>query len=65
MRGPPDPKCERAPLAGRPVSQSQFPYIEESTETVREFQARCLRQRFALGYYFAATVAHLAFAVSR
>ena len=36
-----------------------------NTETLGQLQARCLRQGFALGYYFAATVAHLAFAVSR
>jgi hypothetical protein len=65
MRGPPDVKCERAPLAGRPISQNQFPYTEDSSEMVREHQARSLRRRFALGYYLAATVAHLAFAVSR
>jgi hypothetical protein len=36
-----------------------------NTETLDQLQARSLRHRFALGYYFAATVAHLAFAVSR
>jgi hypothetical protein len=77
MRGPPDPKSERAALPGspvaqkslpcttEPVAQKSLPCTTESTETVPELQARSLRHRFALGYYFAATVAHLAFAVSR
>ena len=65
MRGPPDPKSERAPLPGRPKIASQKFNTDEFTETVPELQARSLRHRFALGYYFAATVAHLAFAVSR
>jgi hypothetical protein len=60
MCGPPDLKCERAPLAGRPISQNQFPYTENPTEAVREIQAASLRRRFALGYYLAATVAQLA-----
>jgi hypothetical protein len=60
MRGPPDPNSERAPLPGRPDIASQKFHTEESTETVPELQARSLRRRFALGYYFAATVAQLA-----
>ena len=66
MRGPPDLKCERAALAGSPESHSKNnPCVENPTEAVAEFQARSLRHRFALGYYLAATVAHLAFSVSR
>jgi hypothetical protein len=65
MRGPPDPNSERAALPGSPVAQKSLPCTTESTETVPELQARSLRHRFALGYYFEATVAHLAFAVSR
>jgi hypothetical protein len=65
MRGPPDPKSERAALPGSPVAQKSLPCTAESTEAVPELQARSLRHRFALGYYLAATVAHLAFALSR
>lgn len=54
-----DPKSERAPLPGRPVSQNQFSYTNEPTEAVRGFQAASLRQRFALGLS-AAAVAQLA-----
>ena len=65
MRGPPDLKSERAALAGSPNRKNHLPCTDESTEAVTELQARSLRPRFALGYYFAATVAQLAFAVSR
>ena len=65
MRGPPDLKSERAALAGSPDRKIHLPCIENPTEAVTELQARSLRHRFALGYYLAATVAHLAFAVSR
>jgi hypothetical protein len=65
MCGPPDMKCERAALAGSPVSHSNNPCIENPTETIRELQARSLRQRFAIGYYFAATVAPLIWGLPR
>jgi hypothetical protein len=65
MHAPPDLEMRRAALADGPKSQSHFPYTDDSSETVRELQARSLRHRFALGYYLAATVAQLAFAVSR
>jgi hypothetical protein len=58
------PKMQRAALPGGPNRKSDFNEPVETTETVREIQAASLR-RFALGYYLAATVAHLAFAVSR
>jgi hypothetical protein len=53
MRGPPDLKCERAPLAGRPISQNQFPYIEDSSEALTDFQALKLRRL----YFFCRTTA--------
>ena len=59
MRGPPDLKSERAALAGSPNRKIHLPCTENSTETIPELQARSLRRRFALGYYLAATVAHL------
>jgi hypothetical protein len=65
MRGPPDHSSERAPLAGRPISQKSLPCIADSTETIPELQARSLRRRFALGYYFAATVAPLIWGLPR
>ena len=57
---PPDHKSEGAVLADSPVSQKSLPSTADSTETVPELQARSLRRRFAIGYYFAATVAQLA-----
>jgi hypothetical protein len=63
--GVPCPQMRRAALQGDPVSHSNNPYVENATEAVAELQARSLRHRFARGYYLAATLAHLAFAVSR
>jgi hypothetical protein len=63
MRGPPDQKSERAPLAGRPVAKNHIPCTADSTETVRELQARSLRHRFALGYCMAASLAPLIWGV--
>lgn len=65
MRGPPDQKWERAPLAGRPVSQNQFPYSAESNEPARDFQAQKLRRLYCFCHATACTIASLAFAVSR
>jgi hypothetical protein len=59
MRGPPDPKSERAALAGSPVSHSNNPCSEESTEAVADIQARSLRRRFTLGYCVAVALAPL------
>ena len=61
MHAPPDPEkrtrrpCKAAPFA-KPILNKQ----NEPSETISEFQVRSLRRRFALGYYFAATVAQLA-----
>ena len=60
MRGPPDPPTNKAALQGRLVRNSDIHTSNDNTETVREFQAASLRRRFALGYYFATTVAQLA-----
>ena len=66
MRGPPDLKCERAASAkGSPVSHSNNPCIEESTEAVADIQARSLRRRFTLGYCVAAALAPLVWGLPR
>jgi hypothetical protein len=65
MRGPPDLKCERAPLPGRPVSQPTLRSTTEPSETIREFQAASLRRRFALGYCVAAALAPLVWGLPR
>ena len=57
---PPDPETNKAALQGRPVRKTDFNKQNEPSETISEFQARSLRRRFAIGYYFAATVAQLA-----
>jgi hypothetical protein len=65
MRGPPDLKCERAARQGSPVSHSDNPCTEESTEAVIDFQARSLRRRFTLGYCVAAALAPLVWGLPR
>jgi hypothetical protein len=65
MRGPPDLKCERAPLAGRPISQNQFPYTQDSSDAARDVQALKLRRLYSFCHATACTIASLAFAVSR
>ena len=65
MRGPPDLKSERAALAGSPNRKIHLPCTADTTETIPELQARSLRQRFPLGYYFAATVAPLIWGLPR
>jgi hypothetical protein len=62
---PPCPKMQRAALQGDPVSHSNNPCIENPTEAVTDFQAASLRRRFAIGYYFAATVAPLIWGLPR
>jgi hypothetical protein len=61
MLAPPDAEM-RSPAAanGRANRNSNFISLQDSTETVPEFQARSLRQRFALGHHLAVTVAQLA-----
>ena len=63
MRGPPDLKCERAPLQGRPDRKIHVPSAENSTEPATDIQVRSLRQRFALADYFAASLAPLIWGV--
>jgi hypothetical protein len=61
----PDPEMRRAALPGSPEFASQKFNSSEASETAREPQARFLRQRFALGYYFATTVAPLIWGLPR
>jgi hypothetical protein len=66
MRGPPDPEMRNRPAGhGTADRRADLNKHEENTETVREFQARSLRQRFALDYYFAVTVAPLIWGLPR
>ena len=66
MHASPDPDMRKAALADGPESHSKNnPCVENPTEAVREFQAASLRRRFALGYYFAATVAPLIWGLPR
>ena len=65
MHPPPDLKCERAALAGSPVSQSQLPCTANSAEAISEFQAASLRRRFALGYCVATALAPLVWGLPR
>ena len=62
MHAPPDQKSERAPLAGRPISQNQFPYPQESSEAVTDLQAEKLRRVYFFCRATACTIAALAFA---
>ena len=65
MRGPPDLKSERAALAGSPISQNHLPCTANPSEPIRELHVASLRRRFALGYYFATTVAPLIWGLPR
>jgi hypothetical protein len=65
MRGPPDPKCERATPPGSPLIASQKFNSQESSATVREVQAASLRRRFAIGYCVAAALAPLVWGLPR
>jgi alpha-D-ribose 1-methylphosphonate 5-phosphate C-P lyase len=62
MRGPPDLKCERAALQGSPISHSDNPCIEESSEAISDFQAEKLRRLYSFCRATAYTIASLAFA---
>jgi hypothetical protein len=47
------------------VEQLGGPLNKKNTDSLTELQARSLRQRFALGYYFAATMAPLIWGLPR
>ena len=65
MHAPPDLKCERAPLAGRPVSQNSLPCTDITTEAASayqdpsliEIQIFCLARRCALSAPMATAIA--------
>jgi hypothetical protein len=50
---------------GTACRKSKLIQPDNNTETVSELQAASLRRRFALGYYFAATVAPLIWGLPR
>ena len=58
---PPDPDIRKAGTrqSADPVSQSNS-CTADNTETIRDRQTQSLCHRYALGYYFAAVVAQLA-----
>ena len=60
----PDPNGKGAPdplgSAPQKIEWLAGPLNKTNTETLDQLQARSLRRRFALGYYFAASVASLA-----
>ena len=58
MQHPPDAENKWAALQGGPSSISNH-QPDNSTETAAEVQARSLRQRFAVGYCLAASLAPL------
>ena len=65
MRGPPDPKSERAAQAGSLNCKIHLPYTADSTETIPDLQAEKLRRLYRFCHATAVTIASLAFAVSR
>jgi hypothetical protein len=61
MLAPPNVEMRNPAAAnGRATRKSDFISPQDSTETAPEFQARSLRQPFALGQNLAVTVAQLA-----
>ena len=62
MHAPPSPQSKGAALAGSPVAQNHLPYTADTTETIREFQARSLRRIYCFCHATACTIASLAFA---
>jgi hypothetical protein len=70
LTGPPsdDPPQIRRPATWQSdgtQSQKYLPCSADNTELVRELQAASLRRRFAIGYYFATTVAPLIWGLPR
>jgi hypothetical protein len=47
------------------IEQLGGPLNRNSSDSLSEFQARCLRRPFALGYYLAYTISALAYGVVR
>jgi len=65
MRGPPEPDMRRAVTrqSDSPVSHSNNPCVEESSEAISDFQAEKLRRLYSFCHATACTIASLAFAV--
>jgi hypothetical protein len=62
MRGPPE--CERAALAGSPISQNHS-HNEDSSLTATDLQARGLHRLFSFCRATAFTIANLAWGCAR
>jgi hypothetical protein len=62
---PPDLQCEKGRPGRQPQSQIHLPCTADTTEPVREFQARSLRQIYAFCHATACTIASLAYGVAR
>ena len=65
MRGPPDPQMQRAARQGDPNCKTDFKKPEKNTETTADIQVRSLRQRLAVGYSLAASLAPLIWGMPR
>jgi hypothetical protein len=62
MHAPPDPEMRKAALPGGPEIAGEKLNAEESTETIRDFQAAKLRRIYCFCHATACTIASLAFA---
>jgi len=66
MLRPPDPEIRRAALPGGPVRRThEVSCTAESNAAVIELQARRLRNRYALGYCLACSLAPLLWGLPR
>jgi hypothetical protein len=62
---PPDPEMQRAALPGDPNCKANLKKSEQNTETPADIQVRTLRQRLAVGYSLAASLAPLIWGMPR
>ena len=64
MRGPPDPR-KRSPAAANGRASLEDSQSEQNTELTADVQAGYLRQRLAVGYSLAASLAPLIWGMPR
>jgi hypothetical protein len=64
LHGSPGPEMRNRPAANGTAYRKELISTHNDSETLAESQARSLRRRFSLAYYFAATVAPLIFGVA-
>lgn len=65
MHGPPDPETRKAALPSGPDRKLDVNSQLQNAEPAAQFQERSLRQRFAVGYYLASTIAPLIWGLPR